>query len=93
MKLGKKALSCLLAVIMIMTSVSVCFSVLGAYENLAKGFVTAVLNDYDGLYDAITAYEDDSDTAKTFTKGGVLVQGSNNAQYVVATDTTLSGWR
>ena len=35
MKVGKKALSCLLAIIMIVSSCSVCFSVLGATDTTA----------------------------------------------------------
>ena len=50
MKLGKKALSCLLAIMMIVTSVSVCFTVLGADASTqARQMLNTITNVYDDL--------------------------------------------
>ena len=52
MKVGKKALSCLLAIIMIVSSCSVCFSVLGAAADV-QDIYQAMEMHYDGLMEAI----------------------------------------
>lgn len=53
MKLGKKLLSCLLAILMITSSVSACFTVFGVGEAQADAIYNAITMDYDGLKAAI----------------------------------------
>ncbi len=82
MKLGKKVLSCVLAIMMIVTSVSVCFTSFAvSAESQLKNLYNQINMDYDGLLEAI----DSKDPARvpTNTSGGI---------WVVERDTYHSGW-
>ena len=87
MKVGKKALSCLLAIIMIVSSCSVCFSVLGATTDTADIY-SAIVMHHDSLMDAIDKAtkgpEDKRDTS------GVPVK--NGSAWEVKRDTLNGGW-
>ena len=73
MKLGKKALSCLLAIMMIITSISVCFGVLGATgDTQARNLFNTIAMVYDDLktgYDLDHAAEPDHSHVP-YTTGG-----------------------
>ena len=84
MKLGKKALSCLLAVMMIVTSISVCFTVLGAGETQLRTLVNQIETNYDGLMMAI----DSGDS----TRVPIQKPGGSTQEWVVQVDTYLGGW-
>ena len=75
MKLGKKALSCLLAVMMIVTSVSVCFTVLGADATTqASSLFNTITQVYDDLkngWDLAHAAEPDTSRVPTQDAGTV----------------------
>ena len=79
MKLGKKLLSCILAVLMIMSSVTVSFTVFAAAGT--KDVIDVIDQYYDGIKEAI-----DSKDAKRVPSGSV---GSNN--WTVEVDTYTSG--
>lgn len=81
MKLGKKLLSCLLAILMITSSVSACFTVFGVGEAQADAIYNAITMDYDGLKAAI----DSGDAKRVPTKG-------SGADWNVTVDTYHSGW-
>ena len=87
MKVGKKALSCLLAIIMIVSSCSVCFSVLGATTDTADIY-SAIVMHHDSLMDAIDKAtkgpEDKRDPS------GVPVK--NGSVWEVKRDTLNGGW-
>lgn len=83
MKLGKKVLSCILAIMMIVTSISVCFTVLGSGETQLKVLENAIVSDYDGLKDAIDSK--DSKRVPTLSENGIN-------QWVVGVDTYKGGW-
>ena len=87
MKVGKKALSCLLAIIMIVSSCSVCFSVLGATTDTADIY-SAIVMHHDSLMDAIDKAtkgpEDKRDPS------GVPVK--NGSAWEVKRDTLNGGW-
>ena len=88
MKLGKKALSCLLAVMMIVTSISVCFTVLGAdATSQATNLFNVVRNVYDDLkngWDLAHAAEPDTSRVPH------QVSGSD---WAVDVDGYHSGWQ
>lgn len=90
MKLGKKVLSCILAIMMIVTSISVCFNTFAASaESQLKNLYNQINMDYDGLMQAIKNYEanpTDDDAKKQVPS---LVSGAN---WTVARDTYHSGW-
>ena len=75
MKLGKKALSCLLAIMMIVTSVSVCFTVLGADASTqARQMLNTITNVYDDLkngWDLAHAAEPDTSRVPAIDAGTV----------------------
>ena len=56
MKVGKKVLSCLLAIMMIVSSVSVCFGVLGAADTI-DNLMTRIEVNYSTLADLIDDVE------------------------------------
>jgi hypothetical protein len=98
MKVGKKALSCLLAIIMIVSSCSVCFSVLGADTGTAAVY-DAINMHYDSLMAAIDKAKDAEEKAEA--KGevpdydsadfdGVIVK--RGSTWVVERDTLNGGW-
>ena len=90
MKLGKKALSCLLAIMMIVTSVSVCSTVFGADgTNQLNALANQIVMNWDGLSTAARAFEakKTSDTAAR-----VPILSSVNSNAVVKVDTYLGGW-
>ena len=87
MKVGKKALSCLLAIIMIVSSCSVCFSVLGATTDTADIY-SAIVMHYDSLMDAIDKATV-ADESKRDTSGVPVKDGS---EWVVERDTLNGGW-
>ncbi|MBR6313596.1 MAG: hypothetical protein IKR49_03040, partial [Clostridia bacterium] len=86
MKLGKKALSCLLAIMMIVTSVSVCFSSLAAGDpaTTAAALFNSISTNYDDL-------KNGTDLAATgdYSHVPAQVSGSN---WEVAVDGYRSGW-
>ena len=86
MKLGKKALSCVLAIMMIVSSVSVCFSVLGATDT-PDGIFTQIEMHYEGLMDAIDKAKD---TTNPDTSGVPTLSGSI---WSVEKDTFTGGWQ
>ncbi|MGN1443259.1 MAG: hypothetical protein ACI4XE_05340 [Acutalibacteraceae bacterium] len=86
MKLGKKALSCVLAIMMIVSSVSVCFSVLGATDT-PDGIFTQIEMHYEGLMDAIDKAKD---TTNPDTSGVPTLSGSI---WTVEKDTFTGGWQ
>ena len=87
MKLGKKALSCLLAVMMIVTSVSVCFTSLAATgDTQAANLFNTIAMVYDDLK---TGY--DLDHAATPDHSHVPYTTGGN-QWTVAVDGYQSGW-
>ena len=87
MKLGKKALSCLLAIMMIVTSVSVCFTVLGADASTqARQMLNTITNVYDDLkngWDLAHAAEPDTSRVPAIDAGTV---------WKVEVDGYHSGW-
>ena len=88
MKLGKKALSCLLAIMMIVTSVSVCFGTLAAGDagTLANALFNTIVNVYDDLQDGVDrANAATPDTSRVPTKG-------DGANWEVEVDGYHSGW-
>ena len=87
MKVGKKALSCLLAIIMIVSSCSVCFSVLGATDQ-TDGIYQAIATHYDSLMAAIDkATKGDASKRDT---SGIPVKGDK--YWAVERDTLNGGW-
>ncbi|MBQ6601064.1 MAG: hypothetical protein IIX36_05415, partial [Clostridia bacterium] len=87
MKVGKKALSLLLAVIMIMSSVSVSFSVFAATTD-TKDIYTAIVMHYDSLMEAIDKATK-GDESKRDTSGVPVRDGST---WEVKRDTMNGGW-
>ena len=87
MKVGKKALSCLLAIIMIVSSCSVCFSVLGATDTTADIY-SAIVMHHDSLMDAIDKATV-ADESKRDTSG---VPVKNGSTWEVKRDTLNGGW-
>ncbi|MBQ9704222.1 MAG: hypothetical protein IJV68_06735, partial [Clostridia bacterium] len=87
MKVGKKALSCLLAIMMIVSSCSVCFSVLGATTD-TKDIYNAIVMHYDSLMDAIDKATV-ADEAKRDTSG---VPVKNGSVWEIKKDTLNGGW-
>ena len=87
MKVGKKALSCLLAIIMIVSSCSVCFSVLGATTD-AMNVYNAISMHYDSLMQAIDKATK-GDESKRDTSGVPVRDGST---WEVKRDTLNGGW-
>ena len=85
MKVGKKALSLLLAVIMIMSSLSVSFSVFAATDTTADIY-SAIAMHHDSLVDAI----DKATAAKDPDTSGVPVK--NGSVWEVKRDTLNGGW-
>ena len=87
MKLGKKAVSCLLAIMMIVTSVSVCFTVLGADASTqARSLLNTITNVYDDLkngWDLAHAAEPDTSRVPAVDAGTV---------WKVEVDGYHSGW-
>ncbi|MGN0468626.1 MAG: hypothetical protein ACI4GY_07890, partial [Acutalibacteraceae bacterium] len=81
MKLGKKVLSCVLAVMMIVTSISATFTVFGAGVSQLRNLYTQINMDYDGLMDAINSGKDERVPTQT-----------SGVNYAVAVDTYHSGW-
>lgn len=81
MKLSRKALSCLLAILMIVSSMSVSFTVFGASASQVNSIIVNVQNNYDGLMEAI----DSGDP-------GRVPRQTATGQWVVETDTYTSGW-
>ncbi|MBQ8027365.1 MAG: hypothetical protein IJ261_04535, partial [Clostridia bacterium] len=87
MKVGKKALSLLLAVIMIMSSVSVSFSVFAATTDTDEIF-SAIETHYAGLKSAILAADPSlEEPDKT------RVPDGEGKEWGVAMDTATSGWQ
>ena len=86
MKLGKKALSCLLAIMMIVTSVSVCFSTLAAGDpaTTAAALFNSIATNYDDL-------KNGTDLAATEDYSHVPAQVSGG-NWEVAVDGYRSGW-
>jgi len=91
MKLGKKALSCLLAVMMIVTSISVCFTAFGADASTqARNLFNVITNVYDDLKAGVdlandTTKEDDV----RYSRVPRQVSGGN---WAVDVDGYHSGW-
>jgi len=87
MKVGKKALSMLLAVIMIMSSVSVSFSVFAATTDTDEIF-GAIETHYAGLKSAILAAD-----PKLEEPNKTRVPDGEGKEWIVAMDTATSGWQ
>ena len=87
MKVGKKALSLLLAVIMIMSSVSVSFSVFAATDT-TDDIYSAIVMHHDSLMDAIDKATV-ADESKRVTSGVPVKDGSG---WSVERDTLNGGW-
>ncbi|MBQ7117165.1 MAG: hypothetical protein IJN88_03035, partial [Clostridia bacterium] len=88
MKVGKKVLSTLLAIIMIVSSVSVCFSVLGA-ESSVKMLITRIEQHYATLADYILAAKADGATADDLKK---VPKSRTVGQWEVELDSSTSSW-
>ena len=87
MKVGKKALSVLLALIMIMSSMSVSFSVLGA-TTATNDIYGAIVMHYDSLMSAIDKATK-GDESKRDTSG---IPVKDDDKWVVKRDTLNGGW-
>ena len=85
MKLGKKVLSCVLAIMMIVSSISVSFSVFAATDTTDDIFAT-IETHYSGLKQAITAA---TRTTNPDTSG---VPTGSNTTWTVEKDTYTGGW-
>ena len=94
MKVGKKLLSCLLAIMMIVSSVSVCFGVLGADVSI-ESLMDQIERNHSSLIDLIEAAnkkdEDGNSLATEDDLKKVLVSTDTN-QWVVEKDTSTSSW-
>ena len=86
MKLGKKVLSCVLAIMIIVSSVSASFGVFAATDS-TDGILSAIETHYAGFKEAIAASKvaKDPDTSRIPTGSG--------KNWVVKQDTTTGGWQ
>ena len=92
MKVGKKVLSTLLAIIMIVSSVSVCFGVLGAEVSVAKAIENLMMQvelHHSTIADYILAAE--SDDASDDDKERVPQQVTTGV-WQVGLDSSTSSW-
>ena len=90
MKVGKKLLSTLLAIMMIVSSVSVCFGVLGADETtLIQNLMTRIEVNYATLADYILAASGENATADAKKKVPV---SKTTGKWAVETDSSTSSW-
>ena len=85
MKLGKKLLSCILAVLMIMSSVTVSFTVFAAAGT--SDVLNAIDQYYDDLIEAIR-----SDDTKRVPYSGATTDPNTGSKITVAVDTYTSAW-
>ena len=88
MKVGKKLLSTLLAIMMIVSSVSVCFGVLGA-DNTIDNLMSRIELHHGTLADYILAAESDKATAEDKKK---VPQQVNASEWKVELDSATSSW-
>ena len=88
MKVGKKLLSTLLAILMIVSSVSVCFGVLGADSSIESLMRQIELN-HASLIDLIQAAEKDTATEEDVKK---VPASSGSGYWEVERDTSVSSW-
>ncbi|MBQ4348580.1 MAG: hypothetical protein IJC79_03075 [Clostridia bacterium] len=105
MKVGKKVLSCVLAIMMIVSSVSVCFSVLGA-DNTIDNLMTRIEVNYSELADLIARVEKLEDELANATDEAEIAEleaelkeaekqvprQENTTQWKVDLDTGASAW-
>ena len=87
MKVGKKLLSSLLAIMMIISSVSVCFGVLGATSTI-DNLMSRIELHHSTLADYILAAESDEATAEDLKK----VPQQNGNTWTVEQDSATSSW-
>ena len=88
MKVGKKLLSTLLAVLMIVSSVSVCFGVLGA-DNSIESLMSQIELHHKSLVDLIEAAGKETATEEDVKK---VPASSGVGQWRVERDTATSSW-
>ena len=88
MKVGKKVLSCVLAIMMIVSSVSVCFSSLGAV-NAIDNLMNRIELHHATLADLIDATESPDATEEDFKR---IPQQVNASQWKVEVDSATSSW-
>ena len=92
MKVGKKLLSTLLAIMMIVSSVSVCFGVLGAGDPIAS-LINQINMHHASLIDLIEAAEKDYENEEEAKEAAKKVPSSTGTgEWSVERDTATSSW-
>ena len=92
MKVGKKVLSTLLAIIMIVSSVSVCFSVLGAEASI-ESLMSQIELHHASLIDLIEeAAKDDLTEEEAAEAAKKVISSAGTNEWAVERDTATSSW-
>ena len=91
MKVGKKLLSTLLAIMMIISSVSVCFGVLGA-DNTTEALMSQIETHYSSLIDLIKDAEKENLTDEEKAEAVKKIVSGSNDRWAVERDTAMSSW-